>query len=217
LRRIDVGIAPSILSFDLTDLRESVAEMERAGASILHLDVMDGTFVPPISFGDGYVKDLRTASTALFEAHLMVDAPERQFEAFAKAGCGRIIFHLEGTHHAHRLAQMLKEMDVSPGIALNPGTPFEAAEPLLKIVDLVLVMTVNPGWGGQSLLPSTLEKVRRVRAAAPAEMHIEVDGGITPETLPMAKAAGADVFVVGSHLAKASDLHAETARMVAMC
>jgi ribulose-phosphate 3-epimerase len=178
---------------------------------------MDGTFVPPISFGDGYVKDLRSASSALFEAHLMVDSPEKQFEAFAKAGCGRIIYHVEGTHHAHRLAQILREMDVSPGIALNPGTPYEAALPLLEIVDLVLVMTVNPGWGGQVLLPSTLEKVRQIRAAAPAEMHIEVDGGITPDTLPTAKAAGATVFVVGSYLAKAADLRAETARMVAMC
>ena len=210
------GLAPSILSFDLPDLRSAVRTMEAAGAPIVHLDVMDGQFVPPITFGDSYVKALRSSSGALFEAHLMVETPERQFEAFKAAGCGRIIFHAEASVHSHRLAQQLRDMQVSPGIAINPGTPVEAVLPVLDLVDLVLVMTVNPGWGGQAFIQSALDKVRRLRSIRP-ELDIEVDGGVDPHTLPIARAAGADVFVVGSHLARAPDLLTATQEMVALC
>lgn len=199
-------LAPSILSFDLTDLRGSVATLVDSGAEIVHLDVMDGQFVPPITFGDAYVRQLRSvAPSALFEAHLMTLTPERHFDAFAEAGCGRIIFHVEAASHAHRHCQTLHSLGVEAGLAVNPGTPIEMVADMLDVVSLVLVMTVNPGWGGQSFLPSTLEKVRRLRELRP-DLQIQVDGGIDPKTLPVARAAGANVFVVGSHLAKAANL-----------
>jgi ribulose-phosphate 3-epimerase len=200
------SLAPSILSFDLTNLRREVSTLLDAGAEVVHLDVMDGQFVPPITFGDAFVRHLRNVSdSALFEAHLMTLTPERHFEAFAEAGCGRIIFHAEVAPHAHRLAQSLRNMGVQAGVAINPGTPIEMVLELLDIVDLVLVMTVNPGWGGQTFIAPALEKVRKLRAVKES-LHIEVDGGIDPTTLPLALAAGANVFVVGSYLAKAPDL-----------
>jgi ribulose-phosphate 3-epimerase len=211
---MNAALAPSILSFDLTNLRDSVRTFVAAGAEIVHLDVMDGQFVPPITFGDSYAAALRdVAPGALFEAHLMTLTPERHFEGFAKAGCGRIIFHIETAPHAYRLAQTLESMNVRAGVALNPGTPVEAVLPLLEIVDLVLVMTVNPGWGGQKFLPSMLEKVRRLRDCR-ADLHIEVDGGMDPATIGGARKAGANVFVVGSHLAKAPDLGAAVQDMM---
>ncbi|HEY0866925.1 MAG TPA: ribulose-phosphate 3-epimerase, partial [Fimbriimonas sp.] len=137
-------IAPSILSFDLPDVLPRVGELSEMGAEILHLDVMDGQFVPPISFGADYVRALRPRVGGLFEAHLMTLTPERHFEAFAAAGCQRILFHVEATQHAHRLVQMLRDMGVSPGIVLNPATPVEMALDMIADVDMVLVMTVNP-------------------------------------------------------------------------
>lgn len=207
------ALAPSILSFDLTNLRADVRTFVESGAEVVHLDVMDGQFVPPITFGDAYIRHLRGAADALFEAHLMTLTPERQFEAFAEAGCGRIIFHAEATAHAHRLAQTLRSLGVQAGLALNPGTPVEAALPLLDVLDLVLVMTVNPGWGGQAFIPGVLDKVRRLRAER-ADLWIEVDGGIDPKTLPIVREAGADVYVVGSHLAKAPDLGSAVRELV---
>jgi ribulose-phosphate 3-epimerase len=207
------SLAPSILSFDLTDLRASVRTFVEAGAEIVHLDVMDGQFVPPITFGDAYVRNLRSVAEALYEAHLMTLTPERHFEAFAEAGCRRIIFHAEATSHGHRLCQTLRSMGVEAGVAINPGTPVEAVVEMLDVASLVLVMTVNPGWGGQSFIPAALEKVRRLRELRP-DLHIEVDGGIDPKTLPVALAAGANVFVVGSHLARAADLAASTRELM---
>lgn len=209
-------LAPSILSFDLTDIRTSVRTVASSGAEIIHLDVMDGQFVPPITFGDAYTKFLRSSVDALFEAHLMVETPERQFEAFAKAGCQRIIFHAEATAHSHRLVQTLKGMGLEAGIAINPGTPVEDVLPVLDLVDIVLVMTVNPGWGGQAFISSALDKVRRIREAH-SQVLIEVDGGIDPTTLPLARSAGANVFVVGSHLARAESLELATRELVALC
>jgi ribulose-phosphate 3-epimerase len=177
---------------------------------------MDGQFVPPITFGDAYAKALRPHSDMLFEAHLMTLTPERQFELFRAAGCERILFHAEATSHAHRLAQELRGMGVSPGIALNPGTPVEAALEVLDLVDMVLVMTVNPGWGGQKFIDSTLHKVRRLRSER-ADLLIEVDGGIDPATLPAARDAGANVFVVGSHLARAADLERSVQELLDLC
>ncbi len=198
-------LAPSILSFDLTSLSQSVPELMRSGAHIVHLDVMDGQFVPPITFGDALAKGLRQHTDAPMEAHLMTLTPEKQFDAFIDAGCKRIVFHIEATAHPHRLIQMLKSRGVEAGIALNPGTSYQAIEPLLGDLDMVLVMTVNPGWGGQAFIPSTLPKIRAIRDLRP-DIDIQVDGGIDPTTLPKVVEAGANSFVVGSYLLRAPSL-----------
>lgn len=166
---------------------------------------MDGQFVPPITFGDVLATNLRNHTEAPMEAHLMTITPERHFDAFIKAGCKRIIFHVEATVHAHRLVQELKSKGVEAGIAINPATPVEAIENLIGDIDLALVMTINPGWGGQPLIPFTLEKIQRIRALRP-DLPIEVDGGVDPNTLPQIIAAGANIFVVGSYLLRAPTL-----------
>ncbi len=198
-------LAPSILSFDLTSLSTSLPKLMAAGAHIVHLDVMDGQFVPPISFGDVIAHNLRNHTDAPMEAHLMTLTPERHFDAFIKAGCKRIIFHAEATVHSHRLIQDLKSRGIEAGIALNPGTPADAILPVLDDVDMVLAMTVNPGWGGQSFIESVLPKIRTIRAAR-ADVDIQVDGGIDPKTLPRVIEAGANVFVVGSYLLRTPTL-----------
>lgn len=179
--------------------------MIRAGAHIIHLDVMDGQFVPPITFGDVIAHNLRNHTDAPMEAHLMTITPERHFDAFIKAGCKRIIFHMEATAHAHRLVQELKSKGVEAGVAINPATPVENLATIIDDIDMALVMTINPGWGGQSLIPATLDKIRQVRQLR-ADLDIQVDGGIDPQTLPSAIAAGANVFVVGSYLLRAPTL-----------
>ena len=194
-------LAPSVLSFDLTSLSSSVPRLIAAGAGIVHLDVMDGQFVPPITFGAALANSLRKHTDAPMEAHLMVMNPERQFDAFQEAGCKRIVFHYEATKHAHRLIQDLKSRGLDAGIAINPGTPSEVLDAVIGDVDMVLVMTVNPGWGGQKLIASTLEKIARVRALRP-DMDIQVDGGIDPSTIGQVIEAGANSFVVGSYLLK---------------
>jgi ribulose-phosphate 3-epimerase len=194
-------LAPSVLSFDLTSLSNSVPRLIAAGAGIVHLDVMDGQFVPPITFGAALASSLRKHTDAPMEAHLMVMDPERQFDAFQEAGCKRIVFHYEATKHAHRLVQDLKSRGLDAGIAINPGTPSEVLDAVIGDLDMVLVMTVNPGWGGQRFIASTLEKIARVRALRP-DMNIQVDGGIDPSTIGQVIEAGANSFVVGSYLLK---------------
>ena len=194
-------LAPSVLSFDLTSLSSSVPRLIAAGAGIVHLDVMDGQFVPPITFGAALANSLRKHTDAPMEAHLMVMNPERQFDAFQEAGCKRIVFHYEATKHAHRLVQDLKSRGLDAGIAINPGTPSEVLDAVIGDVDMVLVMTVNPGWGGQRFIASTLEKIARVRALRP-DMDIQVDGGIDPSSIGQVIEAGANSFVVGSYLLK---------------
>jgi ribulose-phosphate 3-epimerase len=209
-------IAPSVLGLRHADMRGKVAELVAAGADLIHFDVMDGQFVLPITFGDQLIHGLRDLGGTFFEAHLMTLTPERQFEAFVKAGCQRITFHAEATPHAYRLAQHLHDLGVQAGIAINPGSSAEAVRSVLDVVDLVLVMTVNPGWGGQKFIPSALEKVRQIRAWAP-KVDIEVDGGIDPETLPCAREAGATVFVVGNYLVKQPDIAAGLKEMKSLC
>jgi ribulose-phosphate 3-epimerase len=209
-------IAPSVLSFDHSNLQAPVRELAAAGAEVIHLDVMDGQFVPPITIGDGVAKGLRPLGDFLLEAHLMTLSPEAHFEAFVEAGCGRVIFHAEATHHSHRLIQSLHGLGVEAGIAINPGTPYETIEPVLDLVDEVLVMTVNPGWGGQQFIEDALVKVERTRSARP-DILIEVDGGIDDETLLKAKMSGANLFVVGSHLTKGPSIADAFRRLSALC
>ena len=201
-------LAPSILSCDPSQFRPAVQEMMEAGVEWIHFDVMDGQYVPPITIGADLVKSLRNLGDTPFEAHLMTLTPDRHFEAFAEAGCRRIIFHAEATAHAHRLAQSLRSQGVEAGVAINPGTPVSVLEPVLDVIDLALVMTVNPGWGGQAFISSTLDKLRWLRSRRP-DLAIEVDGGIDCATLPVARDAGANVFVTGSFLMRGESIQSQ--------
>ncbi len=205
---MQLKIAPSVLASNWLKLEEEIERAEIAGADLLHLDVMDGSFVPPISFGQDIVKAIRKTTKLPLDVHLMIDCPEKHIDSFIDAGADYLSFHIEASKHAHRLVEQIKVRGVKAGIVLCPATPVSAIEELLNFVDYVLVMTINPGWGGQALIPETVDKIRRIKALIPysRQVEIEVDGGITAETSKICRDAGANMLVSGSYLFNSLDM-----------
>ena len=203
-----VKISPSVLAADFTKLGEEVADIEKAGADMVHLDVMDGKFVTNISFGLPVIEALRKKSKMVFDVHLMIDKPEVYIDRFIDAGADIVTFHTEATNDVSAALDIIKNRGKKAAISVKPATPIETVYPYLEKCDMILVMTVEPGYGGQALIPQTLEKVRKLKAEITnrgLDIDIQVDGGIKPENAKDAKDAGANVLVAGSSVFKATD------------
>jgi ribulose-phosphate 3-epimerase len=212
-----IEIAPSILAADFASLGEAVRTVERAGVSMLHVDVMDGHFVPQISIGTPIVASLRQATRLRLDVHLMVERPERYIEAFAAAGADMISVHQEATPHLDRALSMIRERGCRAGAVVNPATPVAMLSEVLGTVDYVLIMSVNPGYGGQAFIPEATEKIRRLREMrdrAHANFQIEVDGGIGPENVAEVVGAGAQILVAGTSIFRTPDPAAAVRSMI---
>ena len=200
-----IEIAPSILDADFARLAEEIAAIESAGVRMVHLDVMDGHFVPNITIGPPVIAKLRKCSGLVFDSHLMISEPAKYAERFAEAGADHITFHIEAAERSDKLIDRLHELGVTAGICLNPETPVEAIEKIAPLCDMVLVMTVRPGFGGQKFMPEAAKKIARIREIVGPDIRIEVDGGIDPQTTPIVVSYGADTLVVGKAIFSKSD------------
>ncbi len=197
-----IKVAPSMLSADFSRLAEEIQEIERGGAEVLHIDIMDGHFVPNLTFGAPVIASLREHSKMIFDVHLMVSNPEDYVEPFAKAGADILTFHAEATPHMHRMIQSIKQAGMKAGIALNPATPVAVLEDIASELDMILIMSVNPGFGGQSFISHSIRKIEKARAllnyVGNTSADVEVDGGINKETAKPVREAGASILVAGS-------------------